>query len=321
MNEENQSNYLLKNQLEENDKNESLSPIKSLNNTNPQLFTEEKGVSYAFTQMLNNNQSNIPLPVSMDRNQLFETFLLFQKFININSVPPQNTQPNQFNISKSLDKSVNEEKENNVTEGHKDKVEPNALDTIIINKESGNHFTDNQSDGSRNNATNKISQNNSNIVRQGVLVLSEGMNQIKTFNNSSNNNYDEMPIKTSNANFIELVEKSLANAQSDNMQMNQNAKRKITKPVSYHAKKTLQVSKPSKTEKKYFYYTDKLDENVKLNDDRKTKTLRTEQSPLYHNTHHSIINGTNANHKQKNRTKDDDLCDENINIKTTQRYV
>ena len=76
------------------------------------------------------------------------------------------------------------------------------------------------------------------------------------------NSYDDIPIKPSNSNFMELLEKNLATDTTVPLDQSQ-PKKKVIK--TQHIKKVVNVSKPSKNEKKYTYYTDFLDENGKLN--------------------------------------------------------
>ena len=68
--------------------------------------------------------------------------------------------------------------------------------------------------------------------------------------------------------FIELLEKTLANEKEEDIIRNP-PKKKIIKQE--YKKKQINISKPSKNDKKYTYYTDFLDENGFLNEEKYNK--------------------------------------------------
>ena len=118
------------------------------------------------------------------------------------------------------------------------------------------------------------------------------------------NNYDDIPIKPTSTNFMELVEKSLAN--DNTVYNNENispVKKKIVK-TAYHQKKKINISKPSKNDKKYTYYTDLLDENGHLNEEKVTKK----------NTEHCLLSPTASS---KNEIKNKIM--ESIKIERTDK--
>ena len=102
----------------------------------------------------------------------------------------------------------------------------------------------------------KASNNNKTCVIENSI---KEENEIK--------NYDEIPIKPLNVDFIELVEKSIANDNSINKDEVTTNKKKIINKRPLH-KKIINVSKPSKKDKKYSYYTDIIDENGKINENK-----------------------------------------------------
>ena len=81
--------------------------------TQPSL-KEQQAASLAFSQMMSSNAKNQTLP--MDKEKLFETFLLFQNFINMNQ---QNTN-NSTMLQQNNESNVNvQEKINQIELEHK----------------------------------------------------------------------------------------------------------------------------------------------------------------------------------------------------------
>ena len=238
--------------------------------TQPSL-KEQQAASLAFSQMMSSNtKNNQTLP--MDKEKLFETFLLFQNFINMNQ---QNTN-NSTVLQQNNESNVNvQEKINQVELEHKNE-----------NNNIGNTSERIKTESNINNEN-----NNSNPIEKKIEDEEEDKKEEEQKPVKQTNNYDDIPIKPTSTNFMELVEKSLAN---DNTVYNNDnispVKKKIVK-TAYHQKKKINVSKPSKNDKKYTYYTDLLDENGHLNEEKVKK-----------NTEHSLLSPT-ASSKNEIRNK------------------
>ena len=226
--------------------------------TQPSL-KEQQAASLAFSQMMSSNAKNQTLP--MDKEKLFETFLLFQNFINMNQ---QNTN-NSTMLQQNNESNVNvQEKINQIELEHKNE-----------NNNIGNISERIKTESNINNEN-----NNSNPIEKKIEEEDKKEEEQKPVKQT--NNYDDIPIKPTSTNFMELVEKSLAN--DNTVYNNENispVKKKIVK-TAYHQKKKINISKPSKNDKKYTYYTDLLDENGHLNEEKVTKK----------NTEHSLLSPT-----------------------------
>ena len=172
----------------------------------------------------------------IDKDQLYETFLLFQNFMH----------SNQNNTSRTYSTKQNK------TES-----------SLTVNNEFDSNRTNNKIREIDNSISKKISEIN--------IEKNEKNNNLINKNESENkivNNFDDIPIKSSNTNFEELLEKNLANGKYE--EPKNIIKKKIIKPHKEIKKKIISISKPSKNDKKYSYYTDLLDKEGHL-DEKKLK--------------------------------------------------
>ncbi len=175
----------------------------------------------------------------IDKDQLYETFLLFQNFMH----------SNQNNTSRTY---ISSSTKQNKTES-----------SLTVNNEFDSNRTNNKIREIDNSISKKISEIN--------IEKNEKNNNLINKNESENkivNNFDEIPIKSSNTNFEELLEKNLANGKYE--EPKNIIKKKIIKPHKEIKKKIISISKPSKNDKKYSYYTDLLDKEGHL-DEKKLK--------------------------------------------------
>ena len=183
--------------------------------TQPSL-KEQQAASLAFSQMMSSNAKNQTLP--MDKEKLFETFLLFQNFINMNQ---QNTN-NSTMLQQNNESNVNvQEKINQIELEHKNE-----------NNNIGNISERIKTESNINNEN-----NNSNPIEKKIEEEDKKEEEQKPVKQT--NNYDDIPIKPTSTNFMELVEKSLAN--DNTVYNNENispVKKKIVK-TAYHQKKKI----------------------------------------------------------------------------------
>ena len=196
----------------------------------------------------------------MDKEQLFETFMLFQNFININN-----------NIQNETKRHINDELERQLTT--------------------------------------KYTMNKSPKQEEKIEFV-----QPKNIRN-----YDDRPIKSTNSNFIELLEKTLANEKEEDIIRNP-PKKKIIKQE--YKKKQINISKPSKNDKKYTYYTDFLDENGFLNEEKynKLRGRSYNKNNYIRNCKNDDLNKEKVfktenyeNELNKNERKNSDIKDNNFN--------
>ena len=193
--------------------------------------------------MMENHPNNKNL--SMDKEKLFETFMLFQNFININN-----------NIQNENKRQLNNE------------VERQIKTKYIMNKSP--------------------KEEKENLPPPKKI------------------NYDDRPIKTSNTNFMELLEKTLANEKEEDYYKNP-PKKKIIRQTYENKKKQINISKPSKNDKKYTYYTDFLDEQGNLDEEKYNKMRGKSFGKINKNNN-------NNNKILKAENEDNENKEKNINI-------
>ena len=99
---------------------------------------------------------------------------------------------------------------------------------------------------------NKITEKEEDLT----TLLNEPVRPVELQATNIQNNFDEIKIKSSNLNFLELLEKNLEN-EKYNPQDYQPSNKPIRKHTPTNNKKNVVVSKPNKNEiKKYSYYSD-----------------------------------------------------------------
>ena len=238
---ENKYEKNFKNDIEDNNsinfENENEIKVKKLedikniaDNKNDKSFIQQQK---EFKELLLNQKVNKNL--SMDQENLFETFVLFQNFMNMNKNKKDSFSINKFNFADSkIDDTINEN--NNIKEDNN--INESNINENNINKSNLNDT--------------KIKENESEKDNLSIIYNKNIKKNLK--------NYDDIPIKSSNSNFLELLEKTLANEKNELNKYNSTPKKKIIKVNSEVKKRQIQLSKPSKKDKKYSYYTDFLDE-------------------------------------------------------------
>ena len=240
-----------------------------INSTN---YQESKGNSsfYNFSETIQSNQDNINANTNnsnivMSKEKLYQTFLLFQKFLNNinnsnnilnNKTMSQNRKENK-NVNKNNYKNssaiyeINElnylnDSENEEVFNGKDKSEANKANQK--HKIYQNHLQNNEDLFINNDKELIQGKNHYNIINGGnnnILFFSQNMKKDIDKDNKSNitklneinkngqyrnsddmnnkdtkNSYDDIPIKFNKENFIDLVEKKLAD-EKKNEQINQ----------------------------------------------------------------------------------------------------
>ena len=228
-------------------------------NNNLEKYKEDEAIMTPkiLKNMKNNKEENTTTNYSdinniqnfyIDKEQLYETFLLFQNFMNSNYNTTRifNSSSKKENKIENNDIELNNNNAQNKMKEEKEKTLDSNEDKSELNKEM-------------------INKNNNN----------ESANNL---NKNLINNFDEIPIKPSNTNFEELLEINLANEKYE--EPKSPPKKKIIKKEI--KKKVISISKPSKNDKKYTYYTDLLDEEghldekkIKLEQYRKNSSRRT----------------------------------------------
>ncbi len=232
-------------------KNNNSDKLNCLNDLNDKNYLQKQK---EFNKLLLNQKGNKNL--SLDQKNLFETFVLFQNFINMNKMNKQDLNP----IKKLNFEDNNIEKEENKKK--------------INEKENEN-------------------ENESESPKQRKKI----------------NNYDEIPIKPSN--FLELLEKTLANEKEEQNFNNTIPKKKVIKVNSDNKKKQILLSKPSKKEKKYSYYTDYLDEKGHFLEGKYNK-----------NTHPKSGRNKSSNSNKKNSfSENKSFFSENLDLKINQKSL
>jgi len=267
---------------------------------NQQNYQESKNNSsfYNFSESVHSNQDN-PNPnqnIIMNKDQLYQTFILFQKFLN-----QKVSNHNNNNFQNNKNENPNKNKNNN-------KIESNAIDEINeineieenknfvngniiskndrINQKYKNHRMEDEEDINHkeaienknhyniingiNNGGNNImifeeNQNKNILNKNNILKINDiNENNINSLlrnideNNYGTNSYDDIPIKFNKENFIDLVEKKLADEKkfgSINLEIKEeNEKEKETKNKTNQKKEN---------EKKQFQFNKKIKNKIK----------------------------------------------------------
>ena len=269
--------------------------MRSLNGNDNGMSTPNKQDKPYVKATVTNIYSQPPLRhVTMEKEQLFETFLLFQSFVNQQQQQQQLQQHQQMNTGTSINMNTNSNTHSNnyytettnINVNKSSRYNEPQLSTL---KDDVTVFTDNTN--THNVHNNNITDNNKHNDESSSSPDND-KDLIKPISNSiepKKNSYDDIPIKPSNSNFMELLEKNLATDTTVPLDQSQ-PKKKVIK--TQHVKKVVNVSKPSKNEKKYTYYTDFLDENGKLNQAKIASRHRTRDSspPKKTRTYHCNLN-------------------------------
>ena len=186
---------------------------------------QESKNNSSFSESINSNQENPN--IIMNKDQLYHIFILFQRLINQNQ--------NQ-NMKNNVDK--NEESTNNTN---------NTLinNNISRNKNIIKDFKENKSNNI-NKQLEKINLNlsqclkknksDTNVILEQKEILKDkeenknALNIVKTKEkNNKKNPYDDIPIKINTINFLELVEKKLADEENNKNKLNNRNKNYIRK--------------------------------------------------------------------------------------------
>ena len=255
-----------------------------------------------------------------DKEKLFNMFMMFQNFMNVQQQtqiqmqsPYMQKMVNISNISNNIITTEQNNnniatKENDTISFSTDKKHNNQLSSF--EDQQPNQYQTNISDQEQNINLNEIPPNHrysnthSHNLNEKELISSETPEtssndpntqapQLHRPTQTERQNYDDIPIKPLNTNFMELLEQQLANEPESQINNNNPSqpKKKIVKTV--HNKKVINVSKPSKNDKKYTYYTDRLqEENNQINDNSNNKHI-----------HNSNINETNQSKQIPTKTK------------------
>lgn len=200
-----------------------------------QLNMNEQLLSLAFSDIISSNE--FQFPISLSKDQLYDSFLLFQKVLKIY----------RMNKAENL----------HLSNSNKCVIQQNIITETTDFKEDDRRYTNTNvhEDNSRNN----------NITFNSYDT---GMNNTANNNNQYkySNNYDDKPIRPANADFKELVEKNLANEKKNNEPEidKMNTHKKIVQGSRYIKKSLLK----EKQEKKNKIYLDNIILNPNVNKDK-----------------------------------------------------
>ena len=213
---------------------------------NQQNYQESKNNSsfYNFSESVHSNQDNQNpnQNIIMNKDQLYQTFILFQKFlnqkvINHNSQNNKNENPIKYKNNNKIGNNaideineINENKDlvngNNISK--KDRLAQKYKSHRMEDDEDINYKEPNENkshyniiNGINNGGNNLMifeeNQNKNILNKNNILKLNDiNENNINSFlknideNNYGTNSYDDIPIKFNKENFIDLVEKKLA---------------------------------------------------------------------------------------------------------------
>ena len=212
-------------------------PVQNLNsNINPNSFSQENIFNElinsincqesknnsSFSESINSNMDN--QNIIMNKDQLYHVFLFFQRLINQNQ-----------NIKNNIISGKNEESTNNTNNTY--------INNISRNKNIIGDFYENQSNNINKSKKESISQylkknkSDTNIIEQkeeykNSSKKKEIKNKIIENSNNKRNPYDDIPIKLNTINFLELVEKKLADEEKNMNKSSSKNKNYIKKIIS-----------------------------------------------------------------------------------------
>ena len=151
-----------------------------------------------------------------DKGQLFETFLLFQKFMNCMLSTTGIAQPQNEPEHIEEDKKSIKEKEQEYSKKDDDEVNLDNIDNVIetnINKDDIHSEENTKEHNEEIKHEHEDLMENYNKAQSEneipIAINNDNKEQEATHNNNIVN-YDEIPIKPVDVNFVELVEKNLA---------------------------------------------------------------------------------------------------------------
>ena len=231
-----------------------------------------------------------------DKDLLYENFKLFQNFLEMNSsklLSDQRSPNNQEVLASGRNLSSKNDIVLETSYNKNSDTWPKNNDNIQ-QELSGN---DNNMLTFSNNNSNSASNQNKNLSSSQINNIT--INKIKKIQIDGNNyNFDDIPIKQNNTNFIDLLEKNLQNLTAEQVEKEEQIIKE--KGVRRHTptkikKKIIQISKPTKEEKKYHYYNAEI---VIQNDkENKKKSKSPEKTPLENKKEKKMLlrGTTNAN--------------------------
>ena len=202
---------------------------------NSMNYQESKNNS-SFSESINSNQDN--QNIIMNKDQLYHIFILFQRLLNMknnNNIIEKNEESTNNTINNNISRNTNintnkefqEFKTNNIIQ----KLNEGKLNTNINNK----CLKKNKSDS---NILEK-KEEKENMIE--IKKKKETQKSVIENRKSRKNPYDDIPIKLNTINFIELVEKKLAdeekNKKNKTNNTNKNYIRKIISKVKNDKKK------------------------------------------------------------------------------------
>jgi len=263
---------------------------------NQQNYQESKNNSsfYNFSESVHSNQDNQNpnQNIIMNKDQLYQTFILFQKFLN-QKVYNQNNYNSQNNKNENSNKYKNNNKreKNNVIDENKDFVNNMSKNDRKSQKYKINRMEDEEDinhkkptvnknhyniiNGINNGGNNimifKENQNKNILKKNNILKLNDiNENNINSLlrnideNNYGANSYDDIPIKFNKENFIDLVEKKLADEKKYES-LNQDLKEENKKETSN------KMNLKKDNEKNQFQFNKKIKNKIK-NENKKRKS-------------------------------------------------
>ena len=163
-----------------------------------------------------NLQDNNISQLNIDKDQLFQSFILFQNFLSMN--------PNLLKDNKNIEKFKIEEKDIKTIESV---TKANKLNESKILNDSKNNNEEEMKIQEENKSTQAENKLIDDINEKEIINEKENKYENK---NANINVYDEIPIKPAGYNFVELLEKTLANEENnknENEKKNNNRKTKI----------------------------------------------------------------------------------------------
>jgi hypothetical protein len=218
-----------------------------------------------------------------------------------NSISASNNIPNNINKSSlnnlTLDLPTSSRQVMEFENNNEQNVENNKEIQGIQSINPSNSFSTSSLSIKVNDIKINLKKKNSSLT-EAPLVISDSKDKdsSSTVNKPFYNPFDDVPIKSTNINFLELLERNLANMPE--MPGDKDTTHNIKKSSNIKPKKSINISKPTET-KKYKYYSDNFDKDLSVSntvDNNNDKELKKQKSILKSSNH---TNNTNTNKSPK----------------------
>ena len=247
-------------------KKDANDPIINQNNINQNTYNQAENLG-----AISNSSSNKMTKHEIIKNESIQNNISYENIVK--NKPQSLDKFSEVNEIKSKVKNFEVIKQNEIDEKYSEKPSNLKKNSLKLHKSKNNDLDDKYFDNTvdqSNYIENKSKNNKFPLANydenkeDSHLSPNNMSNNSNLINNKEENNnknlFDEMPIKSGNKNFLELLEQNLQVEGNYNENNDNNTRKKIIKHERF--KKVIKVSTPDEKEaKKYKYYSQNFDKN------------------------------------------------------------